>query len=143
MWKQVNSQEDIDYLLDEYYGFHDSCITAVEYISGAKVDEKGSMSGIDKNCALIVRFDSQMPLHKLPKNATLELKFIGLRRMNLIGYQENYFSDISSCYLAFYKDFIVWSEDDYFEPETYNDDELLKRPMYTFVVADRLEWRFV
>lgn len=142
MWTQINNQADIDNLLTEYCGFHDSCLYSVEYKSGAKVDENWAMCGINKNCALIVRFDSQA-FHKSPDKKTLELKFIGLRRMNLIGRQDNYFSEILSCYLSFYKGFIIWSEDDDFDPKRYNDTALFKEPMATFIVADRLEWRFV
>jgi len=143
MWKQINNQTDIDNLLTEYFGFHDSCICSVEYKSGAKVDEKGSMHGISEDCALVVRFDSQMPsFHKQPDKKTLELKFIGLRRMNLIGHQDNYFCNIQSCYLSFYSGYIVWSDDNCFDLENYHDTALLEEPMSTFVVADRLEWQF-
>ena len=62
MWNQINNQADINNLLTEYYEFHDSCICSVDYKSGAKVDEEGSMHGICEECALTVRFESQMPL---------------------------------------------------------------------------------
>jgi len=63
--------------------------------------------------------------------------------MNLIGYQSNYFCEILSCYLSFYKGLIIWSEDESFDPESYHDTVLLEEPMSTFVVANRLEWRFI
>ena len=144
MWNQINNQTDIVRLQSEYFRFHDSCICSVVYQSGASVDESGSMSGTSKKCALVIRLDSQMPLfHHQPDKKSLELKFIGLRRMNLIGYQDNYFSDMLSCYLSFFKKYIVWSDDDGFDPENYMETELLNEPMSSFVIADRLEWRFV
>jgi len=144
MWNHINNQADIDNLLAEYYDFHDSCICSVDYISGANVNEKGSMHGINKDCILLMRFDSQMPeFDKQPEKKSLELKFIGLRRIDLIGYQDNYFCNISSCYLSFYNDYIIWSDDEYFDPEYYNDATLFKPPMSTYVIADRLEWRFI
>lgn len=143
-WYQIESRADIENLLAEYYGFHDSCIVAVNYVSGACVDIKGAMHNIDNNCSLIVKFESQMPaFHKHPEKKSLELKFTGLRRLNLIGYQSNYFSDISSCYLAFYKQFIIWSDNYYFDPCAYEDKVLFEEPMSTFIVADKLGWRFV
>jgi len=143
-WNQINNQADIEFLLREYFRFHDSCIIAVDYISGAKVNDEGSMCGVSSGCALIIRFDSQMPsFHHQPEKKTLGLKFIGLRRLNLIGYQDNCFPIMSSCFLAFYEDFIVWVEDDCFNPENCSGTGLLEAPMSTFAVADRLAWRFV
>ena len=144
MWNQINSQADIENLLYLYNNFHDSCICSVTYKSGAYVDEKGSMHGIHEDGVLFVRFDSQSPSYHLEsRRKSLELKFIGLRRINLIGFQDNYFCEILSCYLAFYKGYIIWSEDDCFDPDNYSDNELLKEPMSTFIIANRLEWRFV
>ena len=143
MWNTVINQIDIDDLLAEYYGFHDSCICSVDYISGAKIDEKGYMGGIDRECTLIIRFESQMPeFHKQPDKKILLLKFIGLRRLSLVGYLDNYFCANISCYLSFYKEFIIWSDDDGFDPENYRDTVMFEEPMPTFVVANRLEWRF-
>ena len=142
-WFDINSQDDIDTLLNKYYCFHDSCIVSAQYISGASVNDKGDMSRIGDNC-LIIQFDSQMPkFHKSPENKTIELKFFGVRRLNLIGIQDNCFCDISDCYLAFYKNCIVWADTDYFNPIEYSENELLAEYMDTFVVADRLSWRFV
>ena len=144
LWNQIRNQADIDFLLSEYYRFHDSCICAVDYTSGAKVDDNGNMRLISNDCALVIRFDSQMSaFHKQSDKKSLELKFIGLRRLNLIGFQNNYFSDISSCYLSFYNDFIIWSDNGYFDPEKYSEALVFKEPMSTFVVADSLEWRFI
>jgi len=143
-WHQIESQLDIENLIAEYYGFHDSCIVAVNYVSGAGVDSNGSMHSIDKYCNLIVKFESQISaFHTHPEKKSLELKFTGLRRLNLTGYQNNYFCDISSCNLVFYKEFIIWSDDDSFDPDTYSNKVLLEEPMSTFIVADKLEWRFV
>lgn len=101
------------------------------------------MSGITDNCNVVIKFESQMPaFHKHAEKKSLELKFIGLRRLNLIGYQDNYFCDISGCYLSFYNGLIVWSEDESFNPEKYRDDRLFEEPMETFIVANHLEWRF-
>lgn len=142
-WFDVSSKDDIDTLLNEYYGFHDSCIVSVQYVSGATVDDAGSMGGMGNNY-LIIRFDSQMPpFYKQPEKKTLELKFSGVRRLNLIGIQDNYFCDIFDCYLAFYQDYIVWADTECFNPLEYSEDKLLHEPMDTFVIADHLAWRFV
>lgn len=142
-WFDVTSQDDIDTLLNEYYGFHDSCIVSVQYTSGAAVDDAGFM-GSRGNNYLIIRFDSQMPtFFNQSKKKTLELKFSVLRRINLIGIQDNYFCDISDCYLAFYQNHIIWANTECFNPLEYFGDKLLDEYMNTFVIADHLSWRFV
>jgi len=86
---------------------------------------------------LNVNFQSQMVLK------TLQLQFIGLRRMNLIGYEENYFSDISSCYLSMHEGYILWANNDWFDLEAPCQNKLLSESMNTFIVADKLQWRFI
>jgi len=84
-WNIIKNNDDIEYLLEEYCGFHDSCICKVDYVSGTSVNEDGAMTGSSAEAAkLNVNFQSQMVLK------TLQLQFIGLRRINLIGYEENY-----------------------------------------------------
>jgi hypothetical protein len=137
-WNIIKNNDDIEHLLEEYCGFHDSCICKADYVSGASVNEDGAMIGSSAETAkLNVNFKSQMVLK------TLQLQFIGLRRMNLIGYEENYFSDISSCYLSMDKGYIVWANNDWFDSETPCQNKLLSEPMNTFIVADKLQWRFV
>ncbi len=136
-WREIKNQADINTLMDEYYNFHDSCIISVNYISGANIDNSGGMRGVSKDSHLIIKFDSQI------KRQSLELKFVGLRRINLIGYQYNYSSSIFECYLSFFGDFIVWSDNEYFDPNNYANLELLKEPMTTFVISDKLEWHLL
>jgi len=142
-WNQISTQADIDNLLSEYSGFHDSCICSVEYVSGAKVNEEGWMGGTVKDCALIMTFNSQMAAFvKEPEKRVLELKFVGLRRLNLIGHQDNYFGEITSCHLSFYDGHIIWADTAYFDPADFAEEQILEEPMTTFVISDRLEWRF-
>lgn len=137
VWNIINNNHDIDVLLEKYHGFHDACICHIEYISGASVDENGGMSFPSSDRArLNITFQSQIALK------TLELQFIGLRRMNLIGYQENYFCDISGCYLSLYKSYIIWADSDCFNPEKPCENKLLSEAMVSFIVADKLQWHY-
>lgn len=43
MWNEIRNENDIESLMTEYGGFHDSCIVSINYQSGAKVDSKGAM----------------------------------------------------------------------------------------------------
>lgn len=137
-WNIIKNNNDIGHLLNEYCGFHDSCICKVDYISGASVNEERTMTGCSAETSkLKVNFQSQMVLK------TLQLQFIGLRRMNLIGYEKNYFSDITSCYLSMHEGYILWANNDWFDPEAPCENKLLNEPMDTFIVADKLQWRFI
>ena len=134
-WNFINDKKDIKILLEEYSDFHDSCIHSMYYKGGAEV-VNGRMKGIqpDQNI-LQIRFHSQM------SEDQLELRFIGLRRCNIIGYRENYFCDISDCYLDFYNHFIIWSDNAYLNPENYVEEGILKYPLHSIIIADSLQWR--
>lgn len=138
IWNCIKDTKDIEYLLNIYCNFHDTCICNLKYISGAEVDNEGAMQcGDSEDSKLNIIFQSQMV------RKTLELQFIGLRRINLIGYQENYFCDIFSCYLSLYNGYIVWADTEYFNPESPCENKLLDESMTSFIVADGLKWRFI
>jgi hypothetical protein len=40
MWNEINSNEDLSNFMDMHYGFHDSCLKELKYISGAYANEK-------------------------------------------------------------------------------------------------------
>ena len=143
-WIRISIQADIERLMSEYNNFHDSCIYSAHYISGARVDEDDCMQWERDDCVLVLKFDSQSPPHDEARDKkTIELKFIGPRRINLIGYRENYFCEILSSYLSFYDSFIVWADDDSFEPDKIDSVKLYDETMCSFVVVNRLEWRFI
>ena len=39
----IDNQESIDYLMNQFNGFHDSCIKEVRYVSGAYVSQNGAI----------------------------------------------------------------------------------------------------
>ena len=46
MWNEINNDKDLNSFMDMHYGFHDSCVKELKYISGAYVDENLSMHPI-------------------------------------------------------------------------------------------------
>ena len=50
MWNEIKNEIDIENLMKEYCGFHDSCIVSINYHSGAFVDDnfEGVCRMIDK-----------------------------------------------------------------------------------------------
>ncbi len=143
-WKLIQTQKDIDELMEYFYGFHDTCINSISYVSGNKVNEDKSMIfGMIEDYKLNIVFDSQW------KNQ-IELCFTGVRRMHLVGLEDNYSNEILGASISFYKNIlpsrfnapskvIVWSDDSYFDIK--NVDNSLTEPSITYVIAHELKWR--
>jgi hypothetical protein len=145
-WYDVSNQSDIDYLNEIYGGFHDACITELRYISGADVDENLSMGfgeSIDRK--LFVVFKRQW------KPMKIELLFEGMRQMNIAGWQNHYFSDISDCYLALHNDLIkgrddnliVWADNAGFNPKEIYERNVLSEPLTTYIISEKLKWKLL
>ena len=143
-WHDVKTQEDIDFLVSTYSGFHDSCIVSLNFQSGAFVDDEGSMYfGNAEERRLYVIFQGQW------KPKTIELQFLGLRQMYVVGWQDNYSCDIFDAYLAFHENLlpgnpdrvIVWSDNDLFDIAKV--DNSIHEPSDTYIVANALRWRIV
>ncbi len=143
-WHEIVNAEDINTLQSFYGGFHDSCIKELKYLSGAGVNDKRAMfSGEAKDRIVDVVFQRQgLPI-------TIELRFVGMRKMNIVGWQQNYFCDISDCYLAIHKDLIpgldddliVWADNVGFDPKNVLNRKVLQEPDTSFIVAEKLLWR--
>ena len=143
-WHDIQTEEDIAFLMSTYGDFHDACIVSLNYQSGAFVDKKRSMwFGDADDRRLSVIFQCQW------EPRTIELQFLGLRQMRIVGWQDNYLCDISSAHLAFYdrllpgepKRVIVWSDRDWFDVEDI--DNMIHEPAETYIVANTLRWRIV
>lgn len=81
--------------MNSYCGFHDSCIVSVSYESGTSVDSEGIMHFSDENGhRMHVIFHSQMVKEKL------ELLFVGLRQVHLVGWQDNYTCELFDAHLS-------------------------------------------
>lgn len=151
-WNEIASSADIEYLLDQYGGFHDSCLVEMFYRSGCYVKENGTMVLAPLDCQ-----ELHMIFHSQWYKEPLELCFNGVRKCNLVG-SENWFSaDIFDCHLAYHGDLltgrddplIVWADFAGFSPTLYSCDKLLQEPDathepdVTFVIAEKLKWRFI
>lgn len=144
-WNIVKSAEDIEKLIKEYYGFHDSCLVEASYKTGEAVIEKGWMKfGSRKDKELHMTFHSQW------KDTPLELCFIGVKQCRFAGWTEYGSGEILDCYLAIHTDLflprlddplIVWADDMCFSPK--DDIEILREPATSFVIASDLKWRFL
>ena len=147
MWNDIKNDEDIQSLMTEYCGFHDSCIVSMNYSSGAYVDENNAMgNGEIYEHTLLMTLNSQIC-------KTIELLFNGVRKCSIVGWEDNYFCDIFGAYIGFNKDLlgktrddrlIVWSDYESFDPAEYRERELISQSGHncTYVIAEKLFWRY-
>lgn len=85
-WNYVETQSDIEFLMSETCGFHDSIINEVSYISGGYVNSKKEMFSSSSR-QISVKIDSQI-------SDNLEMVFDGVIAMNIRPPKDNYFGDI-------------------------------------------------
>lgn len=146
-WVTVNSEDDIEYLLNEYDGFHDSCLVSLNYTSGMFVDKEKAMHFGAQQGELSMIFHSQWV------SEPLELCFICVRKYCIAGCQNRYGSEIYDCHLAFHNDLIigrdnpliVWADNYGFSPKGLweKDRRILDEPMTSYVIAENLKWRWL
>lgn len=148
MWNEIKNENDIESLMDEYGGFHDSCIVSIKYQSGAKVDCNNAMSNGE-----LLEHSVEMVLHSQWNNP-IELRFIGVRKCSIVGWQDNYFCDIFGAYLSFHTDLlgktrddklIVWADFENFNPTNYIEEKLISpnAANCTYIIAEKLLWRII
>lgn len=147
MWTEITDNADIDKLMSNYGGFHDSCIVSISYQSGSFVDVNGAMgdgTSDEHTVSLITHSQWGKPL---------ELFFSGVCRCNITGFRESYFCDIFGATLMFRTDLlgktrddrlIVWADCENFDPKTYQE----KYPPdngyeVTYIIAEKLKYRFL
>ena len=146
MWNEIKNEIDIENLMKEYSGFHDSCIVSINYHSGAYVDDKGAMANGE-----LLEHSVEMILHS-QWNKPIELRFTGVRKCNIVGFVDNCFCDIFGAYLNFHRDLlggtrnnklIVWADCDSFNPIKYTEETPISTNgnYNTYVIAEKLFWR--
>ena len=126
-WNYINKQDDIDSLMKAAYGFHDSCLENLEYISGSYVSEDKSMHPMDNVRFLKMIIGSQWC-------NPLELVFEGLLGLNLRPSGYNYDSIIFSATLRLKDETILFADGDLDSDDPPDDS--------TCVKALSLRWRF-
>ncbi len=147
MWTEINDELAVDKLMEDFGGFHDSCIVSVNYISGANVDEKGGMSNGNAEEHTV-----SMILHSQWKEP-LEMCFSGVKKCCITGFREQYFCDIFGATLQFRTDLlgktrddrlIVWADCENFDPKNYVEEYPLDNGYETtYIIAERLKYRYL
>ena len=132
MWNEIISENDLNGFMKMHYGFHDSCIKELKYISGAYVKDNLSMYPVNDQRILKIIIQRQFE-----NPSVIEMEFTGLKRLNLLPTDENYTCEILDTTMILNKDCIYWcdcgglSEDDL---ESYEG---------TLICASKVRWRAV
>lgn len=126
-WNYIENSRDIDKLIKEFVGFHDSVIREISYISGDYVDENGSMyltESHEKKIKMI--FDSDW-------SESIEIVFESVRLLQLVPPGENYLAYLLDASI-FIRDCMIYFYDTNFNaiPEHYNG---------TWIKALGMRWR--
>ena len=146
MWNEIKNEIDIENLMKEYSCFHDSCIVSINYHSGAYVDDTGAMAN-----GGLLEHSVEIILHS-QWNKPIELRFTGVRKCNIVGFEDNFFCDILGAYLNFHRDLlgrtrdnklIVWADCASFNPIKYTEETPISTNgnYSTYVIAEKLFWR--
>ncbi|MCM1043710.1 MAG: hypothetical protein NC350_05885 [Corallococcus sp.] len=148
-WIEILNQKDIDFPMNTYGNFHDTCIVSINFANGMYVDDKKNMhcKGWDK-CKLNMLFHSQW------NDRSLVLQFTGVRRLNLVGAQDNYSNELLDASVKFYDDLlphkyqmptrvIVWADDENFDINKQKPESAVTEPANTYVIANSLRWRLI
>lgn len=128
-WNYVENQQDIDNLMEQFCGFHDSVLKEIIYITGDYVAEDKNMhlsESVAKQIRLV--FESQC-------TRGIEMILLAPRFVQLVPPPESYFADLYDA-SVFIKDCMVYFYDSYMEamPASY---------AYSYFSAMGMRWRFV
>ena len=105
MWNDIANENDLNNFMDAMYGFHDSCIKEIKYISGAYVNEKLSMSPVNSQRILCVIIQRQFE-----DPSAIEMQFAGLKYLKLFPNGENYTCEILDASMIIKEDCIYWCD---------------------------------
>lgn len=105
MWNEITNENELNNFMDAVYGFHDSCLKELKYMSGAYVNEKGDMLPVNKQRTLsvIIQRQSENP-------AVIEMQFAGLNSLKLFPNDENYTCEILDATMILKEDCIYWCD---------------------------------
>ncbi len=127
MWKQIETQRDIDELLLECQGFHDCCLYSMQYTSGAYVDQNGNMHPINSQRAVELQVHQQSAGRK-----TIELRFEGIETLVLSPTPPNLTCELLEGYVVLHDDKVFWMSD---RPEVSDTDQRM------YIRAEKMLWR--
>ena len=126
-WHYVSNLQDIDFILEQTNGFHDSVFKEMSYSSGSYVDSENNMYGMDNVRQVTMRFDSQWC-------RSIEMVFEGVVSMNLRPHSDNESAELWAASLFIQNETVF-----FFDSEIDGIDNSYDG---TWISAYGLRWRF-
>ena len=126
----IEKEEDIEYLMNNFLSFHDSCIKELKYVSGGYVAEDRSMYPFNSLRQLNIIFQSQKGAYPM-----IEMQFESIHRLNLEPRGCDYDCIIYESTLRYIDGLFYWSEWNDFKPED------IGKVNGTWIVAEKVKWR--
>ena len=118
MWRELETETDLQTFMDEMSGFHDACIKEIAYLSGAYVNADLSMHPFNDRGVLRVLIQRQIEPH-----AMIEMEFGGLKYLKLFPVDADRFTcEISGSSLFLKDGLIYWSDEPDITKADLDDD---------------------
>ena len=130
MWNRIKTQAEADVFMESIWGFHDSCIKEMAYVSGAYVDDTLAMYPINDQRALRVLFQRQFE-----DLSVIELLFTGLSCIRMIPNKEEYTCEILDATLLVQEGRVCWCDEGGLSTEDMTTNE------GTVICAEKVFWR--
>ena len=128
-WIKLETQDNINNLMNDFYEFHDSCIKECSYITGMYVDEKKNM-GQDSTSSIKLLYQSQLC-------NSIEICFEDIKEVNIHTYDNNnYFNNISDATFFIEDGFIYWAN--ILDWDKSNDNNEI-----TYIICKKAKYRKV
>lgn len=105
MWHEIKNQAEADAFMESIWGFHDSCIKEMSYVSGAYVDDAFAMYPINDQRVLRVLFQRQFE-----DLSVMEIVFSGLNLLRLSPVNEEYTCEILDATLLVQNGCVYWCD---------------------------------
>ena len=130
MWKEILNQNDLDNFMEMLYGFHDSCLKELNYMSGAYVNESFEMYPINNQRILKVIIQRQFQ-----NPCAIEMEFIGLKHLIMYPNDPYYTCEILDATMILKDDCIYWCDCGGLSESDLKDYE------GTLICASKVRWR--
>ncbi len=127
---EINTDYDVEQLMNDFGSFHDSCIKELVYISGGYVEENGAMNPFDSVKCVIIVFQSQEAKYR-----TIEVKFEGVVQMNLVPKPDDYDNIIYEASLIKNNELFYWAGWGNFQVKDPNNS------LGTWISSSKVSWR--
>lgn len=132
MWNEIANEKDLNSFMNAMYGFHDSCLKEIKYISGAYVDKNLSMLPINNQ-----RILSMIIQRQFENPSVIEMQFVGLKHLKLFPNDENYTYEILDITMILKDDYIYWCDC------SGLSEEDIENYTGTTICASKVRWRAV